>query len=110
MEYSIYHIENDIDCRVLKFGKEICVAIAGEDSQINLCKGRHKLTFISTGNENDSYSIIQEVQENGIEDFIEVNLAPIRLKRIHEEEIDELILQEKREREYETYRLYNIKA
>ena len=35
MEYSIYHIESAIDCRVFKFGTEICVTVAAmnlEDS------------------------------------------------------------------------------
>lgn len=85
MDSSIYHIENDIDCRVLKFGKEICVAIAGEDFTINLCKGRHKLSFISEENECDSFSMVLEVPENGIEDFIEVELAPIRDSRLERE-------------------------
>lgn len=85
MDSSIYHIENDIDCRVLKFGKEICVAIAGEDSTINLCQGRHKLSFISEENECDSFSMVLEVPENGIEDFIEVELAPIRDSRLERE-------------------------
>lgn len=85
MDHSIFHIENDIDCHVLKFGKELCIAIAGEDSVINLCKGRHKLTFVSTENEKDSCSIIYEVSENGIEDFIDVELVPVRDARLGKE-------------------------
>lgn len=34
-EYSIYHIENDMDCRVFKFGKEICVAVAALNLEDN---------------------------------------------------------------------------
>ena len=34
-EYSIYHIENDIDCRVFKFGKEISVAVAALNLEDN---------------------------------------------------------------------------
>lgn len=85
MDYSIFHIENDIDCHVLKFGKELCMAIAGEDSVVNLCKGRHKLTFISAENEDDNYTIVYEVLENGIEDFIDVELMPIRDARLEKE-------------------------
>ena len=88
MEYSIYHIENDIDCHVLKFGKELCIAIAGEDSVINLCKGRHKLTFVSTENKDDNYTIVYEVSENGIEDFIDVELIPVRDSRLEKERIE----------------------
>lgn len=89
MNYSIYHIENDIDCKVLKFGKELCVAIAGEDTVIELLKGRHKLTFISLENQSDSYSIIFEVNETGIEDFIEVALSPIRDLRLERELVEQ---------------------
>ena len=90
---SIYHIENDIDCRVLKFGKEICIAIAGEDTVITLLKGRHKLTFQSLENSKDQLTIVFEVPENDIEDFIDVILIPIRDRRIHEEN---RIIEEKR--------------
>lgn len=88
MDHSIYHIENDIDCHVLKFGKGLCIAIAGEDSVINLCKGRHKLTFVSTENEDDNYTIVYEVSENGIEDFIDVELIPVRDSRLEKERIE----------------------
>lgn len=81
MEYSIYHIENDLDCRVIKFGVEICIAKANEDTILHLIKGRHKLTFQSIENCLDEYSVIFEVPENGIEDFIDVQLIPIRNKR-----------------------------
>ena len=109
MQQSIYHIENDIDCRVLKFGKEICTAIAGEDSIINLCKGRHKLSFISTENECDVYSMILEVPENGIEDFIEVELSPIRNARV-ERETRELEAEQERLAAFERRRLEEERA
>ena len=86
--YSIFHIENDINCKVLKFGKELCVAYANDDSVINLLKGRHKLTFVSLENEQDFHDIVYEVPENGIEDFIEVSLAPIRDARVERERIE----------------------
>lgn len=82
---SIYHIENDVACRVLHFGKELCIAMTGDDCVINLLKGRHKLTFESLENSNDAYSMVFEVPEDGIEDFIDVCLLPIRNKRIEEE-------------------------
>lgn len=85
---SIYHIENDLDCRVLKFGIELCVSFAGEDCVIKLLKGRHKLKFQSLENEKDEYSIILEVPENDMEDFIEVQLIPIRNDRIKKEQIE----------------------
>ena len=109
MTYSIYHIENDIDCKVLKFGKELCVATAGEDTVVELSKGRHKLTFVSLENHSDSYSIIFEVNENGIEDFIEVSLSPIRNLRIEREQVEQesIRIQEENRRELELQRLEN---
>ena len=82
---SIYHIETDIKCKVLHYGKEVCIALPGEDSSIELRKGRHKLTFISTENPVDHYSIMYVVPENDIEDCIEVELKSIRDKRLAEE-------------------------
>lgn len=57
----------------------------GHDSSIELRKGRHKLTFISAENPIDQYSILFEVPENDIEDCIEVDLKPIRDKRLADE-------------------------
>lgn len=82
---SIYHIETDIECRILHYGKEVCVATPGKDVSIQLRKGRHKLSFISTENEADQYSIMYEVPENDIEDFIEIELIPFKNKREAEE-------------------------
>ena len=106
---SIYHIETDIECKVLHYGKEVCIAIPGQDSSIELRKGRHKLTFISTENPIDQYSIMYEVPENDIEDFIEVELKPIRDKRLADEaearriayEAEQKRIREAKEREEE---------
>ena len=85
---SIYHIETDIKCKVLHYGKEICVAVPGEDVSIELRKGRHRLAFISTENPDDQYSIMYEVPENDIEDFINVKLSPYKEKRLQKEAED----------------------
>ena len=50
MTESKYHIITDLPCRVLHFGKEICIATPGEDACIELLKGRHLLSFVSTEN------------------------------------------------------------
>ena len=83
--FSIFHIENDLDCKVLKYGKEICTAIAGEDTVIYLLKGRHKLSFVSLENSEDYYNIVYEVHENGIEDFIDIHIIPIMEERLEKE-------------------------
>ena len=82
---SKYHIITDLQCQVLHFGKEVCIATPGEDACIELLKGRHLLSFVSTENPADSYKMTFEVPESGIEDFIEVKLFPVRQERIEEE-------------------------
>ncbi len=82
---SIYHIETDLVCRVLHYGTELCIAKPGQDVSISLRKGRHKLSFISTENTQDSYSIFYEAPENDIEDCIEVKLWGICRSRLIKE-------------------------
>lgn len=82
---SIYHFETDIECKVFHYGKEVCIVKPGEDVTILLRKGRHRLSFVSTENPVDQYSIMYEVPENGIEDCIEVKLYPYKNDRIHKE-------------------------
>jgi hypothetical protein len=91
---SKYHIITDLQCRVLHFGKEICIATPGEDACIELLKGRHLLSFVSTENPADSYKVEFKVPESEIEDFIEVALSPIRRQRI----VDEKKAEEERQR------------
>lgn len=95
---SIYHIETDLECRVFHFGKEICLAIPGEDVSIMLKKGRHKLSFISTENSSDQYSIVHEVPENDIEDYISIILTPLRESRLKKEDDDRKIALETKQR------------
>lgn len=82
---SIYHIETDLECKVLHYGTELCIAKPGQDVSITLRKGRHKLTFVSTENPLDTYTMFYEVPENDIEDCIEVELKGIRKVRLDKE-------------------------
>ena len=82
---SCFHIDTDIQCSVLHYGKEVCIAIPREDVTINLRKGRHRLTFISKENPADQLTIMYEVPENDYEDCIEVCLSPIRDARLARE-------------------------
>lgn len=66
---AIIHIETDSDCRILKFGKEISIAYAGEDKVIRLRKGKHKLDFISLENSKVKHSMVYQVEDNELEDF-----------------------------------------
>ena len=83
---SLFHIDTDIECKVLHSGSELCIASPGKDITITLRKGRHKLSFISTENTADSYTVMFNVPENDIEDCIMVELKPIKEKRLDEEE------------------------
>ena len=91
---SIYHIDTDIECRVLHYGKEVCIAKPGDDASITLRKGRHKLSFVSVENSSDQYSTMFVVPENDIEDCIEVVLAPYRDERLAREEEEKRLIQE----------------
>lgn len=79
---SIYHIETDLECKVLHYGNELCIATPGQDVSIKLRMGRHKLTFISTENPQVAYTIFYEVPGNDIEDFIEVDLKSRCIARV----------------------------
>ncbi|MCH5328876.1 MAG: WG repeat-containing protein [Coprobacter sp.] len=82
---AIIHIETDIDCRILKFSKEIGLVRAGEDTVIRLRKGKHKLEFISLEHSDDRYAKIFPVEDTEMEDFLQVELIPIREKRLEQE-------------------------
>ena len=82
---AIYHIETDLECRVLHFGTELCTAVPGKDAVVALRKGRHRLSFVSTENPLDSYTTVFEVPENDIEDYFEANLKGIRQERLEKE-------------------------
>ncbi len=91
----------------MKFGNELCVAIAGEDTVVELLKGRHKLTFVSLENHSDSYSIIFEVNKNGIEDFIDVASSPIKNLRLEREQVEREARRIQEENRREPYMIIN---
>ena len=71
---ALVNIETDIDCRILRFGKEIAVAHAAEFSSIRLPKGKHKLAFIEATEGLERYECLLDVKDIEYEDFIEVKL------------------------------------
>lgn len=82
---ALFHVEADMECRMLKFGREIAVARPGEDVTIRLPKGRHKLEFVSTECPDDRLSILHTVEDNEMVDILSVELRPVREKRLQEE-------------------------
>ena len=71
---ALVNIETDIDCRILRFGKEIAVAHAAEFSSIRLPKGKHKLAFIEATEGLERYECLLDIKDVEYEDFIEVKL------------------------------------
>lgn len=75
------HVETDLACRIVRFGKEISRARPGEDTVLRLLKGRHKVTFVSE--ENPADRVLQEIQiaDNQMEDFVQVGLRAVKTAR-----------------------------
>ena len=80
------HIETDIPCYVFRFKELLIEAKPDDDNLIYLKKGSHKLTFVSTDNENDCYSLVYAVKDDC--EFLQVSLAKIRDARVAAEEAE----------------------
>ena len=73
---SRFRIKTDVECRVSRNGIEECIARPDNNEQIHLQEGLHLLSFESTANPKNAYSIICEVMDNYTDDYIEVHLLP----------------------------------
>lgn len=82
---ALIHLETDVDCRIYRFGKEIAIALQGEDTVIRLTRGKHKLEFVSLQNEADRLSMLYAVPENDFEDLLTIKLLAVQQKREVEE-------------------------
>lgn len=82
---ALIHLETDVDCRICRFGKEVTVALKGEDTVIRLTRGKHKLEFVSLQNEADRLSMLYPVPENDFEDLLTIELLAVQQKREAEE-------------------------
>ena len=71
---ALVRIETDLDCRILRFGKEIGMAQSDDIAEIKLPKGKHKLQFVGLENSADSYECLLSVEDLEYEDYIEVKL------------------------------------
>lgn len=83
------HFFSDISCRVLHYGTPIAVTDAADKkigAVAHLLKGRHLLEYTSIENEADSYTETYSVLDNDSEDFVNIELQPIRDRRRKEEE------------------------
>ena len=78
---ALIHIESDLDCRIFRFGKEIGLALKGENALIRLIRGKHKLEFVSLENDADRLAMLYPVPENDYEDVLEVKLLAVKQHR-----------------------------
>lgn len=78
---ALIHIESDLDCRIFRFGKEIGLALKGEETLIRLIRGKHKLEFVSIENDADRLAMLYPVPENDYEDILTVELLAVKQQR-----------------------------
>ncbi|MBE6193786.1 MAG: TIR domain-containing protein [Rikenellaceae bacterium] len=71
---ALIRIDTDLDCRILRFGKEVGTAVSGELSEIRLPKGKHKLYFVGLECEEDCTELLLDVDDLDYEDYIEIRL------------------------------------
>ena len=71
---ALIRIDTDLDCRILRFGKEVGTAVSGELSEIRLPKGKHKLSFVGLECEEDCTELLLDVDDLDYEDYVEIRL------------------------------------
>ena len=71
---ALIRIDTDLDCRILRFGKEVGTAVSGELSEIRLPKGKHKLSFVGLECEEDCTEQLLDVDDLDYEDYVEIRL------------------------------------
>lgn len=98
---ALIHIESDMDCRIFRFGKEIGLALKGEDTLIRLIRGKHKLEFVSLENDADRLTMLYPVPENDYEDILTIELLAVKAEReaVAAKAEEERLAREKAERE-----------
>lgn len=78
---TLVHISVDVDVKVLRYDKELCIAQRGTDNTIRLNKGLHKLDFINVGNASEACSVTYEVKNNEGEQFLVLNFKKEIIKQ-----------------------------
>ena len=68
------HLETDLDCRILLYGKEIGCALIGEYTEIRLPKGEQKLEFVSQENSIIRTTKLIEINDLEFEKYINIEL------------------------------------
>lgn len=79
---AIVRIKPDMDCRMMKFGEEVALLQGGAYNIVRLMKGKHPLDFVSLECPADHIEKVYVVEDNQSEDFFEVELAPVKAKRL----------------------------
>lgn len=100
MRGATVRIETDLDCRILRFGKEIGMAQSDDIAEIKLPKGKHKLQFVGLENSADSFECLLSVEDLEYEDYIEVKLLDKYNARKAKEEAEQKAREEAKRRAY----------
>ena len=91
------HFFSDISCRILSYGEQIVVTDADDKTKGTIArflKGRHMLEYKSIEHEADAYISTLEIPDNDYEDFVQIELLPLKEERQRKE--DELKAEEER--------------
>lgn len=82
------HVISDVAVKISRYGKELCITKAKEDTVIRLVKGFHKLDVACVDNLEEIFSLTYEVLSNDGEQFLEIDFWKDKesLRRKREEE------------------------
>ena len=79
------YMEADMDCQIELFDKPLCALQAGVCKGVQMRKGLKKITAISMENTADRLVQKYKVESDDVDDWLQIELLPIREARLEEE-------------------------
>ena len=79
------YMEADMDCQIELFDKPLCALQAGVCKGVQMRKGVKKITAISMENTADRLVQKYKVESDDVDDWLQIELLPIREARLEEE-------------------------
>ena len=79
------YMEADMDCQIELFDKPLCALQAGVCKGVRMRKGVKKITAISMENTADRLIQKYKVESDDVDDWLQIELLPIREARLEEE-------------------------
>ncbi len=79
------YMEADMDCQIELFDKPLCALQAGVCKGVQMRKGLKKITAISMENTADRLIQKYKVESDDVDDWLQIELLPIREARLEEE-------------------------